>query len=63
MLTAQTGPERSREKVTAVESALNASSPSRIAKMQASQSSQFSAQQVVQINPASGRKRMKARPG
>src|SRR5580658_5820196 len=63
VLTANTGPERSREKVTAAESALNTSSPSRTAKMQASESNQFSAQQTMQINPASGRKRTKARPG
>ena len=41
----------------------NASSPSRTANMPASDSNQFSASPAMQINPASGRKRMKARPG
>src|ERR1700730_2486133 len=60
--TANPGPGRSREKVTAAESALKAS-PSRTAKMQASESNQFSAGHMMQINPANGRKRTKARPG
>src|SRR5580700_3251117 len=62
VLTANTGPERSREKVTAAESALNTSSPSRTANMQASESNQFNIGHTMQINPARGRKRTKARP-
>ncbi len=61
--TANTGPDRSRKKVTAAESAPNVSSPSRTANMLASESNQFSAGHATQINPASGRKRMKTRPG
>src|SRR5580700_7770531 len=62
ILTANTGPERSREKVTAAEIALNTSSPSRTANMQASESNQFNIGHTMQINPARGRKRTKARP-
>src|ERR1035438_1408562 len=63
VLTATTAPKRSRKKVTAAETALKASSPSRTAKTQASDSNQFNAGQTTQINPANGRKRTKARPG
>ncbi len=63
VLTANTGPVRSRKKVTAAASAPSVSSPSRTANMLASDSNQFSAGHAMQINPASGRKRTKARPG
>src|SRR5271165_678587 len=63
VLTANTAPKCCRRKVTAAESAPNASSPSRTTKMPANESSQFSVDHATQINPAKGRKRMKDRPG
>src|SRR5271156_952885 len=63
VLTANTGPGRSRKKATAAESAPSVSSPSRTANTQASESSQFKAGHAMQINPANGRKKMKTRPG
>src|ERR1022692_2219993 len=63
VLTAATGPARSREKVTAAERVLKVSSPSRTANREASESNQFNRGHTMQINPPSGRNRMKARPG
>src|SRR4029077_1393999 len=63
VLTAKTGPMRSRKNVTAAETALNASPPSRITNTEASESNQFSAGHTMQIAAAKGKKRMKAKPG
>src|ERR1700691_4638133 len=62
-LTANTGPGRSREKVTAAASAATASSPSRTAKIEPSDSNQFNIGHTMQINPASGKKSVKPSPG
>jgi len=61
--TAETAPIRSRHSVTALNSEPGASSPSRIANMEASDNNQFSAGHAMQIRAAHGRKRMKAKPG
>jgi len=62
MLTAHTEAVRSRETVTAAESAASASSPSRAANIPAMESHQFNAQPAMQINPATGKKRTTLRP-
>src|ERR1700676_896377 len=62
-LTAKTGPARSRENVTAADSASKATAPSRIEKTEASDRIQFSAGHAVRINPENSRKMMKAIPG
>jgi hypothetical protein len=49
--------------VTAAASAPKVSSPSRIENTQASESTQFNIGHAMQIRLASGKKRMKAKPG
>src|SRR5258708_39338636 len=63
VLTANTGPIRSRNKVTAAEVAPSGSSPSRTGNMLASDKNQFSADHSDTIRTARGKKRMKAKPG
>src|ERR1700677_249043 len=63
VLTARTEPVRSRARETAAERAPIASSPLRTANMPASDSPQFNAHPAAQMNPASGKNKMKARPG
>src|ERR1700728_423639 len=62
-LTAKVGPARSREKTMAVESAAIASSPSRTENIAASDNNQLSVAHAMQIKPASGKSRVKAKPG
>src|ERR1700678_925341 len=63
VLTARTERVRSRARETAAERAPIASSPLRTANMPASDSHQFNAHPAAQMNPASGKNKMKARTG
>ncbi len=63
VLTANTGPVRSRQKATAAEIAPTASSPSRTANIPASDNNQFSELHARQMSPASGTKEKESQTG
>src|SRR5271156_856524 len=63
VLTARTEPVRSRARETAAERAPSASSRLRTTNIPASDSHQLRTHPAVQINPASGKNKMKARTG